>query len=76
MVQLIPYGNRAMVKDSLYAAPDCVKWQQGEVSDAGGCANIYAGDQLLFKRGSGVRVEIDDGHYILLHVDDIIGIVR
>jgi chaperonin GroES len=51
---------------------------KGKVSDEGKVLpmDVKAGDRVLYGKYSGTEIKIDDQDYIIMHQDDILGILR
>ncbi|AZO96478.1 co-chaperone GroES [Iocasia frigidifontis] len=62
--------------------PDTAKGekpQQGEVIAVGkGCedCDIKTGDQVVFDKYAGTKVNIDDVEYIIIKVDDVLAVIE
>jgi len=50
----------------------------GKVSDDGKrmAMDVKAGDRVLYGKYSGTEVKIDDVEYLIMHQDDILGVLK
>ncbi len=51
---------------------------KGKVSDEGKLIpmDVKAGDRILYGKYSGTEIKIDDTEYLIMHQDDILGILQ
>src|SRR5262245_17773879 len=84
---LVRPANKEETKKSGIIIPDTAKEKpqegkvvavgKGKISDEGKVLpmEVKAGDRILYGKYSGTEIKIDDEDYLILHQDDILGIV-